>query len=111
MDWRKVVLASVFSVFVSFLSGIGMPVAISLLLYMLVKGMDKCILSNLGLALEFAGLLIYIMGTLLQPLYSNFQSIIQTGVYLLIGGLVLLLIGMLMVMLVKNKAEENIYEV
>ncbi|PVU71325.1 hypothetical protein DDW05_01230 [Candidatus Nanobsidianus stetteri] len=111
MDWRKVVLVSVFSVLVSFLSGIGMAIALSLLIYMLVKGMDKCILSNLGLVLEFAGLLIYIMGTLLQPLYSNFQSIMQTGVYLLIGGLVLLLIGMLVVMLVKNKVKENIYEV
>jgi len=30
----------------------------------------------------------------------------QTGVYLLIGGLVLLLIGMLVVMLVKNKVKE-----
>jgi hypothetical protein len=111
MDWRKVVLVSVFSVLVSFLSGIGMAIALSLLIYMLVKGMDKCILSNLGLVSEFAGLLIYIMGTLLQPLYSNFQSIMQTGVYLLIGGLVLLLIGMLVVMLVKNKVKENIYEV
>ena len=111
MDWKKVILASVFSVLVSFLPGIGIAVAISLLVYMLVRGMDKCIISNLGLALEFAGLLIYIMGTLLQPLYSNFQSIIQTGVYLLIGGLVLLLVGMLIVMLVKNRAEENIYEV
>ncbi|MCC5446973.1 hypothetical protein [Candidatus Nanobsidianus stetteri] len=111
MDWRKVVLVSVFSVLVSFLSGIGMAIALSLLIYMLVKGMDKCILSNLGLVLEFAGLLIYIMGTLLQPVYSNTQSIMQTGVYLLIGGLVLLLIGMLVVMLVKNKVKENIYEV
>jgi hypothetical protein len=111
MDWKKVVLASVFSVLVSAVYGIGVAVAISLLVYMLVRGMDKCIISNLGLALEFAGLLIYIMGTLLQPLYSNFQSIIQAGVYLLIGGLVLLLVGMLIVMLVKNKAEENIYEV
>jgi len=112
MDWRKVVLASVFSVLVSALSGgIGIAVAISLLVYMLVKGMDKCIISNLGLALEFAGLLIYIMGTLLQPLYSNIQSIVQAGVYLLIGGLVLLLVGMLVVMLVKNKVKENIYEV
>jgi len=111
MDWKKVVLASVFSVFVSFLSGIGMPIAISLLLYMLVKGMDKCIIANLGLALEFAGLLIYMMGTLLQPVYSNTQSIMQAGVYLLIGGLVLLLVGMLLVMLVKNKVKENIYEV
>jgi len=111
MDWRKVVLVSVFSVLVSFLSGVGIAVALSLLIYMLVKGMDKCILSNLGLVLEFAGLLIYIMGTLLQPVYSNTQSIMQTGVYLLIGGLVLLLIGMLLVMLVKNKVRENIYEV
>ena len=111
MDWRKVVLVSVFSVLVSFLSGVGMAMALSLLIYMVVKGMDKCILSNLGLVLEFAGLLIYIMGTLLQPLYSNTQSIMQTGVYLLIGGLVLLLIGMLVVMLVKNKVRENIYEV
>ncbi len=111
MDWRKVVLASVFSVLVSFLPGIGIAVAISLLIYMLVRGMDKFIISNLGLAVEFAGLLIYIIGTLLQPFYQNFQSIIQTGVYLLIGGLVLLLVGMLIVMLVKNKAEENIYEV
>ena len=111
MDWKKVVLASVFSVLVSAVYGIGVAVAIPLLIYMLVRGMDKCIISNLGLALEFAGLLIYIIGTLLQPLYSNFQSIIQTGVYLLIGGLVLLLVGMLIVMLVKNKAEENIYEV
>ncbi|EOD42660.1 putative membrane protein [Candidatus Nanobsidianus stetteri] len=111
MDWKKVVLVSVFSVLVSFLSGIGMAVAISLLMYMLVKGMDKCIISNLGLALEFAGLLIYIMGTLLQPVYSNFQSIMQTGVYLLIGGLALFLVGMLVVMLVKNKVRENIYEV
>jgi hypothetical protein len=111
MDWKKVVLVSIFSVLVSFLSGIGIAVAISLLIYMLVKGMDKCIISNLGLALEFAGLLIYIMGILLQPLYSNFQSITQTGIYLLVGGLGLLLIGMLVVMLVKNKVRENIYEV
>ncbi len=111
MDWKKVILASVFSVLVSFLPGIGIAVAISLIIYMLVKGMDKCIISNLGLALEFAGLLIYVIGTLLQPFYQNFQSIIQTGVYLLIGGLVLLLVGMLVVMLVKNKAEGNIYEV
>ena len=111
MDWKKVVLASVFSVLVSTIYGIGVAVAISLLIYMLVREMDKFIISNLGLALEFAGLIIYIIGTLLQPFYQNFQSIIQTGVYLLIGGLVLLLIGMLIVMLVKNKAEENIYEV
>jgi len=111
MDWRKVVLVSVFSVLVSFLLGIGIAVAISLLIYMLVRGMNKFIISNLGLALEFAGLLIYIIGTLLQPFYQNFQSIIQTGIYLLIGGLVLLLIGMLIVMLVKNKAEDSIYEV
>jgi len=111
MDWKKVVLVSVFSVLVSFLSGIGTTVAISLLLYMLVKGMDRCVISNLGLALEFAGLLIYIMGTLLQPLYSNFQPITQAGVYLLIGGIVLFLVGMLVVMLIKNKLRENIYEV
>ena len=111
MDWKKVVLVSVFSVLVSFLLGIGIAVAISLLIYMLVRGMNKFIISNLGLAVEFAGLLIYIIGTLLQPLYLNFQSIIQTGVYLLIGGLVLLLIGTLIVMLVKNKAEESICEV
>jgi hypothetical protein len=111
MDWRKVVLVSVFSVLVSFLLGIGIAVAISLLIYMLVRGMNKLVISNLGLALEFAGLLIYIIGTLLQPFYQNFQSIIQTGIYLLIGGLVLLLIGMLIVMLVKNKAEDSIYEV
>jgi len=111
MDWRKVVLVSVFSVLAFFSSGVGIAVALSLLIYMLVKGMDKCFLSNLGLVLEFAGLLIYIMGTLLQPVYSNFQSIMKTGVYLLIGGLVLLLIGMLVVMLVKNKVRENIYEV
>ena len=104
-------MVSVFSVLVSFLLGIGIAVAISLLIYMLVRGMNKFIISNLGLALEFAGLLIYIIGTLLQPLYLNFQSIIQTGIYLLIGGLVLLLIGMLIVMLVKNKAEDSIYEV
>jgi hypothetical protein len=111
MDWKKVVLVSVFSVLVSFLPGIGITTAISLLIYMLVKGMDNCIISNLGLALEFAGLLIYIMGTLLQPVYPNFQSIMQDGVYLLIGGLILLLVGMLIVMLVKNKVKENIYEV
>jgi len=110
MDWKKVVLVSIFSVLVSFLPGVGTAVAISLLIYMLVKGMDTCIISNLGLALEFAGLLIYMIGTLLQPLYLNFQSIIQTGIYLLIGGLVLLLVGMLIVMLVKNKVKENIYE-
>jgi hypothetical protein len=111
MDWRKVVLVSVFSVLVSFLLGIGIAVAISLLIYMLVRGMNKFIISNLGLALEFAGLIIYIIGTLLQPFYQNFQSIIQTGIYLLIVGLVLLLVGMLIVMLVKNKAEDSIYEV
>jgi hypothetical protein len=111
MDWKKVVLVSIFSVLVSFLPEVGTTVAISLLIYMLVKGMDKCIISNLGLALEFAGLLIYIMGPLLQPVYSDFQSIMQDGIYLLIGGLVLLLVGMLIVMLVKNKVKENIYEV
>jgi len=111
MDWKKVVLVSVFSVLVSFLSGVGMPVAISLLLSMLIKEMDRCVISNLGLALEFAGLLIYIMGNLLQPLYSNFQSIIQTGVYLLIGGLVLFLVGMLVVIVIKNKLREYIHEV
>jgi len=111
MDWKKVVLVSVFSVLVSFLPGIGITVAISLLVYMLVKGMDKCIIANLGLALEFAGLLIYMMGSISQLLYSNFQSIMQAGVYLLMAGLVLLLVGMLVVMLVKNKVKENIYEV
>ena len=111
MDWKKVVLVSVFSVLISFLPGVGIATAISLLIYMLVKGMDNCIIANLGLALEFAGLLIYMMGSLSQTLYSNFQSIMQTGVYLLMGGLVLLLVGMLVVMLVKNKVKENIYEV
>ncbi|MFP3166948.1 MAG: hypothetical protein RXQ68_00760 [Candidatus Nanopusillus sp.] len=111
MDWKKVVLVSIFSVLVSFLPEVGITIAISLLVYMLVKGMDKCIISNLGLALEFAGLLIYIMGTLLQTLYSNTQSIMQAGIYLLVGGIILLLVGMLLVMLVKNKVKENIYEV
>jgi hypothetical protein len=111
MDWKKVVLVSVFSVLVSFLSGIGIAVAISLLLSMLIKGMDRCVISNLGLALEFAGILIYMAGNLLQPVYSNFQSITQTGVYLLIGGLVLFLIGMLVVIVIKNKLREYIHEV
>ncbi|AMD29910.1 hypothetical protein Nps_02450 [Candidatus Nanopusillus acidilobi] len=111
MDWKKVVLASVFSVLVSIVSQeIGAAVAVSLLIYMLVKEMDKCIISNLGLTLEFAGILIYIMGILLQPLYSSYQSIVQAGVYLLVIGLVLLIIGLLVVMLVKNKVKENIYE-
>ncbi|WP_231434404.1 hypothetical protein [Candidatus Nanopusillus massiliensis] len=100
-----------FSVLVSIVSQeIATAVAVSLLIYMLVKEMDKCIISNLGLTLEFAGMLIYIMGILLQPLYSSYQSIVQAGVYLLVIGLVLLIIGLLVVMLVKNKVKENIYE-
>jgi len=113
MDWKKVVLVSVFSVLASILpmiSVVGVVVAISLLIYMLINGMDKCIISNLGLALEFTGLLLYAIGALtyLNPSYSNFSSIIHVGVYLLIGGLILLLVGVLIVMIVKNKLKENI---
>ncbi|BFI73127.1 hypothetical protein YN1_1140 [Nanoarchaeota archaeon] len=113
MDWKKVVLVAIFSVLSIELQAVGVLTALSLVIYMLVKGMDQCRIANLGLLLEFIGILVYPL-FLLQQLGINLgiapNVIAEISGYLVLIGLILVIIGLIITMLVKNKIKENIYE-
>ena len=113
MDWKKVVLVAIFSFLSLELQPVGTVAALSLVLYMLVKGMDQCKIANLGLLLEFLGVLIFTFNYLQQLGISigiSTQYIAEVSGYLVFIGLILLIIGLVIMMLVKNKIKENIYE-
>ncbi len=115
MDWKKVVLAAIFSVLALFMQPVGILAAVSLIIYMLVKGMDNCRLSNIGLLLEFLGILLYPLFVLNQYNIISLGTqitgyIVTASGYLMLIGVILIMIGLIIVMLGLNKAKENIYE-
>ncbi|MGC9133212.1 MAG: hypothetical protein ACP5GJ_02320 [Nanopusillaceae archaeon] len=109
MDWKKVVLVAVFSLVAVYLQTIGIIAAVSLLIYMLVKGMDNCKIANLGLLLEFIGIFLYLFSSL-QTYSINLGISATASAYLILTGVLLVLIGVIIVMLVYNKLKGNIYE-
>ena len=114
MDWKKVVLAIAFSLIAILqIQILGGLVALSLLVYMLVKGMDNCRIANLGLLLEFIGVLLYPIFLASQyGVLSGFDAtgILEASTYIILIGAVLVMIGLIIVMLVFNKIKGNIYE-
>ena len=111
MDWKKVVLVAVFSVLAIYLQAVGILTAVSLLLYMLVKGMDNCRIANIGLLLEFIGVLLYPMYLLQSSgVLSLGSGLLDASVYLVFIGAILIIIALLVVMLGFNKVKGNIYE-
>ncbi|BBL45701.1 hypothetical protein MJ1_0549 [Nanobdella aerobiophila] len=105
MDWKKIVLASVFSsIAIITESSIGIFAAMSILVYMLVDGMERCKIATLGLLLNFAAVLLYpILGLSQFGVLSVGTSFVKYLSYLSIIGAVLIIVGFLIVAILRNK--------
>jgi hypothetical protein len=113
MDWKKIALVTVFSLIALNLQVTGVLVAISLLIYMIINGMDNCKIANIGLLLQFLGIFTYLLSLLEQFTNINVglpQHVLPSAAtYLIFIGTLLLMISTIVVMLLYNKLKGNIY--
>ncbi|MGB9674963.1 MAG: hypothetical protein ACPLX8_02395 [Nanopusillaceae archaeon] len=115
MDWKKVVLLSVFSVIILALFQIYMAaVVVSILVYSLIEEIEDCKIANIGIVILLTSLLLYAVA-LISGLYNLYelgrsaQSLIVASGYLQIIGTVLTLLGVLIQTVLKKKLSKIIF--